>query len=90
MTARVQLAVHTLPPSPSFFLLRALVGTEESCAQPPQNDTSTYLFGPDEVEGARCQSSWNKLWGGGRCGYLNFHHYDSDRFVWRRHVRSCI
>jgi hypothetical protein len=27
---------------------------------------------------------WNKLWGKARCGFLNSHHQDSDRFVWRR------
>ena len=31
-----------------------------------------------------CQTSWNKLWGSSRCGLLNSHHEDSDRFVWRR------
>jgi len=31
-----------------------------------------------------CMSSWNKLWGASRCGKLNPHHQDSDRFVWRR------
>ena len=49
------------------------------------NDTSNYLLlGP-----TRCQSSWNKLWGQARCGYTNYHHNDSDRFVWRRDW-SCI
>jgi hypothetical protein len=27
---------------------------------------------------------WNKLWGKARCGYVNSHHDDSDRFVWKR------
>ena len=34
--------------------------------------------------GADNLSSWNKLWGASRCGYLHSHHQDSDRFVWRR------
>ena len=33
--------------------------------------------------GATNLSSWNKLWGASRCGYLHPHHLDSDRFVWR-------
>ena len=37
-----------------------------------------------EYEGIDCMSSWNKLWGSSRCGYFNQHHYDSDRFVWRK------
>ena len=48
-----------------------------------------YLFPPTEPSGSRCQSGWNKLYGASRCGYLNHHHRDSDRFVWRRHP-SCI
>eukprot|EP00616_Rhizochromulina_sp_CCMP1243_P003576 CAMPEP_0118965446 /NCGR_PEP_ID=MMETSP1173-20130426/3021_1 /TAXON_ID=1034831 /ORGANISM="Rhizochromulina marina cf, Strain CCMP1243" /LENGTH=265 /DNA_ID=CAMNT_0006914071 /DNA_START=9 /DNA_END=806 /DNA_ORIENTATION=- len=35
-----------------------------------------------------CMLSWNKLWGSTRCGYLHYVHWDSDRFVWRRHVDS--
>eukprot|EP01116_Phalansterium_solitarium_P013426 TRINITY_DN30787_c0_g1_i1.p1 TRINITY_DN30787_c0_g1~~TRINITY_DN30787_c0_g1_i1.p1 ORF type:complete len:206 (+),score=59.84 TRINITY_DN30787_c0_g1_i1:248-865(+) len=54
-----------------------------------EQSTADYLIAEDDPEGARCQSSWNKLWGNSRCGYLNLHHKDSDRFVWRRDVR-CI
>jgi hypothetical protein len=32
--------------------------------------------------------SWNKLFGGSRCGKFHMHHLDSDRFVWRRSVRN--
>eukprot|EP01080_Neovahlkampfia_damariscottae_P009742 gene9742-2069_t len=48
-----------------------------------------YLFPNSEPNGQRCQTGWNKLYGASRCGYLNHHHNDSDRFVWRRHP-SCI
>jgi len=48
-----------------------------------------YLFPNTEPSGQRCQTGWNKLYGASRCGYLNHHHKDSDRFVWRRHP-NCI
>eukprot|EP01100_Stratorugosa_tubuloviscum_P014656 TRINITY_DN797_c0_g1_i1.p1 TRINITY_DN797_c0_g1~~TRINITY_DN797_c0_g1_i1.p1 ORF type:complete len:228 (-),score=69.89 TRINITY_DN797_c0_g1_i1:79-762(-) len=55
-----------------------------------KNDSANYLFGPDEEEGQRCQTSWNKLFGASRCGHLHHHHLDSDRFAWRRHPDCMI
>ena len=52
-------------------------------------NTASYLFPPTNSNGTRCQSSWNKLWGTTRCGYLDMVHQDSDRFVWRR-AQSCL
>jgi hypothetical protein len=54
-----------------------------------QPNTSKYLFPSSDVNGPRCQTGWNKLYGASRCGYFNHHHNDSDRFVWRRPT-SCI
>ncbi|CAF0739282.1 unnamed protein product [Adineta steineri] len=48
-----------------------------------------YLFAPTESRGHLCTTSWNKLWGACRCGYLTSNHKDSDRFVFRR-ANSCV
>ncbi|CAF1928403.1 unnamed protein product [Rotaria magnacalcarata] len=53
------------------------------------NSSATYLFPPTDPKGHLCTSSWNKLWGACRCGYLTSNHKDSDRFVFRR-VGSCL
>ncbi len=53
------------------------------------NNTAHYLFSPTDDKGTLCSTSWNKLWGTVRCGYLNTNHKDSDRFVWRR-ANSCL
>jgi len=51
---------------------------------------STATYNCTNVKGYSCEDTngwpfdFNKLWGKGRCGYLNSHHDDSDRFVWRR------
>jgi hypothetical protein len=54
-----------------------------------QPSAAQYLFPQSEPQGARCQPSWNKLYGGTRCGFTNHIHHDSDRIVWRRAV-TCI
>ncbi|KAL9642191.1 hypothetical protein ABK040_007193 [Willaertia magna] len=51
---------------------------------------STYLFEPTDDMGVYCTDSWNKLYGSSRCGYLDFVHDDSDRFVWRRPMECVI
>eukprot|EP01114_Cavostelium_apophysatum_P021236 TRINITY_DN7354_c0_g1_i1.p1 TRINITY_DN7354_c0_g1~~TRINITY_DN7354_c0_g1_i1.p1 ORF type:complete len:236 (-),score=20.98 TRINITY_DN7354_c0_g1_i1:39-746(-) len=53
------------------------------------NDTTSYIFQSDYDMGHLCESSWNKLYGGSRCGYIHPHHEDSDRFAWRRH-QDCL
>ncbi|CAF4643981.1 unnamed protein product, partial [Rotaria socialis] len=53
------------------------------------NSSATYLFPSTDPKGHLCTSSWNKLWGACRCGYLTSNHKDSDRFVFRR-VGSCL
>ena len=53
------------------------------------NSSARYLFPPSEVKGQLCSTSWNKLWGACRCGYLTSNHKDSDRFVFRR-AGSCL
>lgn len=53
------------------------------------NSSARYLFPPNEDKGLLCTSSWNKLWGACRCGYLTSNHKDSDRFVFRR-AGSCL
>ena len=53
------------------------------------NTSARYLFPADENKGQLCTSSWNKLWGAVRCGYLTSNHKDSDRFVFRR-AGSCL
>eukprot|EP01122_Echinamoeba_exundans_P002624 TRINITY_DN12581_c0_g1_i1.p1 TRINITY_DN12581_c0_g1~~TRINITY_DN12581_c0_g1_i1.p1 ORF type:complete len:266 (-),score=6.83 TRINITY_DN12581_c0_g1_i1:99-896(-) len=63
-------------------------GTVRSQVQ-MQPNTVQYLFGPTDPKGALCISSWNKLYGGSRCGYFMFHHEYSDRFVWRR-AQDCL
>ena len=52
-------------------------------------NTAQYLFTPTDPKGHLCGTSWNKLWGTTRCGYLDLVHQDSDRFVWRR-AQSCL
>lgn len=52
-------------------------------------NSANYLFPESEVNGHRCQTGWNKLYGASRCGFMTHHHSESDRFVWRRPV-SCI
>jgi hypothetical protein len=47
------------------------------------------LFKRDDPKGHLCSTSWNKLFGSSRCGYLNHAHLDSDRFVWRR-AQECL
>ena len=51
--------------------------------------SARYLFPSSETKGHLCMSSWNKLWGACRCGYLTSNHKDSDRFVFRR-AGSCL
>jgi hypothetical protein len=53
------------------------------------NSSARYLFPPSESKGLLCSTSWNKLWGACRCGYLTSNHKDSDRFVFRR-AGSCL
>lgn len=53
------------------------------------NSSARYLFAESESRGQLCTSSWNKLWGACRCGYLTSNHKDSDRFVFRR-ASSCL
>jgi hypothetical protein len=53
------------------------------------NSSARYLFPTTEPKGHLCASSWNKLWGACRCGYLTSNHKDSDRFVFRR-VQNCL
>lgn len=51
---------------------------------------STATYNCSNVNGYSCPDTqgwmfdFNKLWGKARCGFLNSHHDDSDRFVWRR------
>ena len=45
----------------------------------------TFDENASQYSGIDCMTSWNKLWGSSRCGYLQHHHSDSDRFVWRKH-----
>jgi hypothetical protein len=52
-------------------------------------NTAKYLFPSNDDMGHLCESSWNKLFGTTRCGYLDLVHEDSDRFVWRR-AQSCL
>ena len=53
--------------------------------------TGNYFFntanpgGPETACAAMLDA--NKVFGSSRCGYLNSHHKDSDRFTWRRHPR---
>jgi hypothetical protein len=44
-------------------------------------------YGPET--GCSAMSNANKVYGSSRCGYLQPHHEDSDRFTWRRHP-SCF
>jgi hypothetical protein len=53
------------------------------------NSSARYLFPSTEEKGYLCTTSWNKLWGACRCGYLTSNHKDSDRFVFRR-AGSCL
>jgi hypothetical protein len=53
------------------------------------NSSARYLFPSTEDRGHLCTTSWNKLWGACRCGYLTSNHKDSDRFVFRR-AGSCV
>jgi hypothetical protein len=53
------------------------------------NSSASYAFPASEPNFARCTSSWNKLWGACRCGYLTSNHQDSDRFVFR-HAMNCL
>ena len=53
------------------------------------NSSARYLFPSTESKGHLCTTSWNKLWGACRCGYLTSNHKDSDRFVFRR-AGSCL
>ena len=50
--------------------------------------TSSYVVTEFPGKNCMCESSWNKLFGASRCGYLWPHHEDSDRFVWRRLLTS--
>jgi len=52
-------------------------------------NTAEYLFEKDDPMGTLCVTSWNKLFGMSRCGFLADNHKDSDRFVWRR-AQSCV
>ncbi len=52
-------------------------------------NSANYLFDFNDHKGQLCMTSWNKLFGVSRCGYLNHQHTDSDRFVWRR-AQSCL
>jgi hypothetical protein len=45
-------------------------------------NTAEYLFNSTDEKGELCMTSWNKLYGYSRCARP--HHFDSDRFVWRR------
>jgi len=54
-----------------------------------KKNTARYIFAPDDPNGYLCEISWNKLYGGSRCGRLHLHHEDSDRFVWRR-ASECL
>lgn len=53
------------------------------------SNAANYIFESDDPKGKLCMGSWNKLFGSSRCGYLNHHHTDSDRFVWRR-AQECL
>jgi hypothetical protein len=53
------------------------------------SSAARYIFPSTESRGHMCMTSWNKLWGACRCGYLTSNHQDSDRFVFRR-VGSCL
>lgn len=53
------------------------------------SSSARYVFPETEAKGQMCTSSWNKLWGACRCGYLTSNHKDSDRFVFRR-VGNCL
>ena len=46
--------------------------------------TTHYIIPNSNPKAHMCETSWNKLFGTTRCGYLNSNHQDSDRFVWRR------
>ncbi|UJR31656.1 hypothetical protein I4U23_019137 [Adineta vaga] len=51
--------------------------------------SARYLFPSTDPKGQLCTTSWNKLWGACRCGYITSNHKDSDRFVFRR-AQSCV
>lgn len=69
-------------PAPNFqFRTDAIIGTKVVF---DSSKTARYLFAADNTKGFYCSSSWNKGFGASRCGSTNFHHQDSDRFVWRR------
>ena len=53
------------------------------------SSAARYIFPSTEPRGQWCTTSWNKLWGACRCGYLTSNHKDSDRFVFRR-VGRCL
>ena len=52
------------------------------------DDTAAYECDCSAEPYPGCMSSWNKLWGSGRCGFAHPHHQDSDRFVWRRQMQA--
>ncbi len=75
---------HSLVPVfRSSTLLSASVVMDVSCGM--------YVFESNNTSGPElpcaAMGDANKLYGSSRCGYLQFHHLDSDRFTWRRHPR---
>jgi len=52
-------------------------------------NTVEYMMSQDDPKGKLCMTSWNKLFGATRCGFLNDIHKDSLRFIWRR-AQSCL
>jgi len=72
----------------NFFGFRDSSSMEREITINP--DCANYMFQPTDPKGALCISSWTKLYGSSRCGYLHAHHEDSDRFVWRRHIDCLI
>lgn len=75
---------HSLVPEfRSSASLSAAVVMDASCGQ--------YAFDSGAVYGSEtpcdAMGDANKLYGSSRCGFLQPHHHDSDRFTWRRHPR---